>query len=244
MQDKETSLLILSRMVNEIDCPVTAKIRIFNDYQETVEFVQRVEECGVQMITVHGRTLAEKNRNVKEANWSIIKAIKKCLNIPVVANGGIGCYSDISTCLDITSADGVMSSEALLENPKLFCAEGDIKFRNNYVSSQLETAQEYLSLIKQHPIPRKAQTVSAVKSHLFKMLYRFIVAPRNYDLRNALGRCESLDTVEDIFDEVGNRFNMYCDSDKRAVSDGYLNVNTWYDRHKVQTFSEDGEGST
>ena len=44
MQDKETSLNILSQI---IECQVNVKLRIFNDFQEPLEFVQRVEECGV-----------------------------------------------------------------------------------------------------------------------------------------------------------------------------------------------------
>jgi hypothetical protein len=36
-----------------------------------------------------------------------------------------GSYADALECLRITGADAVMSSEALLENPKLFSKSGD-----------------------------------------------------------------------------------------------------------------------
>jgi tRNA-dihydrouridine synthase 1 len=38
----------------------------------------------------------------------------------VFANGGVFTYEDYQKCLEHTKADGVMSSEALLENPALF----------------------------------------------------------------------------------------------------------------------------
>ena len=54
------------------------------------------------------------------ADFSIIKKIKETLNIPVISNGSIATFSDIEYCLNFTKADGVMVSEAILENPAFF----------------------------------------------------------------------------------------------------------------------------
>lgn len=45
--------------------------------------------------------------------------------VPVIANGGIENMDDVIRCLEVTGAAGVMSSEAILENPGLFTKNFD-----------------------------------------------------------------------------------------------------------------------
>ena len=85
------------------------------------------------MLTVHGRTVESNKLFVGSANWDIIRQIKQTLSIPIIANGGIANYSDAIRCLQETGCDGVMSSEALLENPKLFSMEGDPLWSRLYI---------------------------------------------------------------------------------------------------------------
>lgn len=133
------------------------------------------------MLTVHGRTVESSKQYTGPCDWEIITKIKETLAIPVIANGGISCREDALRCLRETGVDGVMSSEALLENPKLFDAEGDRMFRENYIPSQIATVKEYIDILKAHKTPQPLLAVT--RSHLFKMLYRFIDAPKNRDLR-------------------------------------------------------------
>lgn len=94
---------------------------------------------------------------VGAANWDIIKKIKETVSIPVFANGGIFTFEDVDRCLEHTKCDGVMSSEALLENPALFC--GEIKDMDVLALEYIEFSQKY------NPNNRH------IKPHLFKMLY-------------------------------------------------------------------------
>ena len=91
----------------------------------TLDLCRAIEATGVSMLTVHGRTVESNKLFVGSTNWEIIRQIKQTVSIPVIANGGIANYSDAIRCLHETGCDGVMSSEALLENPKLFSLEGD-----------------------------------------------------------------------------------------------------------------------
>lgn len=53
----------------------------------------------------------------RRALTTAARGTTQVLSIPVVANGGVENFEDLSRCLATTGADGVMSSEAALENP-------------------------------------------------------------------------------------------------------------------------------
>ena len=71
------------------------------------------------MLCVHGRLKEQNKQFVGECNWGVVKQIKEALKIPVILNGGIGSKDDVERCMKETGVDGVMSSEAILENPPL-----------------------------------------------------------------------------------------------------------------------------
>lgn len=206
LQDKPKVLNILSVICKEVKSPITAKIRIYDDMKETIEMCQAMEGCGISLLTVHGRTLQQKKQFVGKCNWDVIKEIKNALSIPVIANGGIGCYRDVEKCIRDTGVDGVMSSEALLENPRLFHETGDYQFRCHYVETQFSIALDYLEIAKriseeasirriQGDISQKVlleqekETSKMLRNHMFKFLFRFLDAPNNNDIRSALGSC-------------------------------------------------------
>ena len=68
--------------------PVTAKIRILPDEEQTIDLVRRIELAGAYLITVHGRTKEQKQQMTGKCDWEIIKRIKQTVKIPVIANGG------------------------------------------------------------------------------------------------------------------------------------------------------------
>ena len=111
---------IVSTLSQNLAVPVTCKIRILPEWDQTLALAKLLERSGCSLLTVHGRTKEEKGNLIKHANWEWIRRIKQELVIPVFANGSIGRFEDIQECLDATGCDGVMSSEAVLENPALF----------------------------------------------------------------------------------------------------------------------------
>lgn len=117
------------------------------------------------------------------------------MNIPVVANGGIGSMADVEACRQATGAAAVMSSEALLENPALFCSNVDPK-SGGYLD-QDELARRYLAVCAQHP-PCKGAAM--VRGHLFKMLHHGLRS--NPDLRDDLLVARTLPEMHGVVDRL------------------------------------------
>ena len=145
--------------------PVTCKIRIFPDVAATLDMAKAIEAAGCQMLCVHGRTKEQKKQKICATDWDIIRRIKANANIPVVANGSIGVFADVQRCLEATRVDGVMTAEAILENPWFFGAQAlasEMPFRR-----QLRVTDEYLSLCEEHPPAR----IKIVKKHVMQFLF-------------------------------------------------------------------------
>ena len=229
LPDTDLIQRLLTSMVKELKVPITAKIRRLATDEETLHLCRVIESCGVSLLTVHGRTVENAKLYTSQADWDIIRKVKETVAIPVIANGGISCREDALQCLEYTGADGVMSSEALLENPKLFCEEGDLDFRTNYVRCQLSTATEFLQLVESHALPRALSQV--VRGHLFKFLFRFVDAEKNADFRQLLAEGKYED-MKSIVRRLEERLASVDFDTKAAEEQGWLNNRTWYMRHR------------
>lgn len=166
-------------MVLECKVPVTCKIRILPDDRDTLKLCKAIEEAGASIICVHGRLKEQKKTLTGECEWEIIRLIKQQAKIPIFANGGIYTFEDVQRCLEYTGADGVMSSEALLENPALFSRE---------IPDLDEIALEYLEICKgfDHKEERKM-----IKPHLFKFLHAGLRS--HPDLRSLIGSARTIE---------------------------------------------------
>ena len=225
----------LTAMVKGLDVPVTAKVRRLATDEETIELCQMIEACGVQMLTIHGRRVEENKLFTGPADWAIIKKVVDALSIPVVANGGVSSHEDALKCLEETGAAGVMSSEALLENPRLFSKEGDADFRQNYIQSQLNVAEEYIRLVKCHRLPRPLFQV--VRSHLFKFCFKMLDCPGNGDLREVLAEGD-FDQMQGVVGQLRSRYEAVGMDENMALERGLLGPTNWYYRHRDERASK------
>ncbi len=110
---------IVSSVVNAVDVPVTAKIRSGWDSNSinAVEIARIIEKAGASAICVHPRTRSQGYSG--KADWSVIKAVKDSVLIPVIGNGDIKTYLDAKRMLDETLCDAVMIGRGVLGNPWL-----------------------------------------------------------------------------------------------------------------------------
>ncbi|KAF7721358.1 hypothetical protein EC973_004839 [Apophysomyces ossiformis] len=92
---------ILINLVNNLDVPVTCKIRLLESKEKTLELVKMIESTGVKALTVHCRTRDQ--RSSEKANWEALKDIVNTVKtIPVVVNGDIFDYEDIAMVKELT----------------------------------------------------------------------------------------------------------------------------------------------
>ncbi|MCC6745125.1 MAG: tRNA-dihydrouridine synthase family protein, partial [Acidobacteria bacterium] len=111
---------ILRGIYRSISIPMTVKIRTGwnEDFINCVEVAKLIEDCGGQMIAVHGRT---KEQGYKGwSDWNRIAAVKRAVSIPVVGSGDVVTPAGALARLDETGVDGVMIGRGAIANPFIF----------------------------------------------------------------------------------------------------------------------------
>jgi hypothetical protein len=209
---------MVNMLHNNLKVPVTCKIRILRDPQQTLALALRLQEAGCSLLTVHGRTKEMKKDLVGVNDFAMIARIKAALRIPVFSNGGIETYADVQKCLSDTGVDGVMSSESVLENPALFSGIGSDPKSPQLTPSQQRLAAEYMELAQKYP------TKHTVRPHLFKLLFKQLT--HHTDVRDFLAFCDG--------DGLPMVLSKLAEKDK-AMKDPtvYDRTPSWYNRFRA-----------
>ncbi len=117
LRDESLVARVLTAVVGAVDVPVTLKIRTgWDEKSKNVERIARIaEDCGIAMLTVHGRTRAQMFHG--HANWEDIGRAKAAVSIPVIGNGDIVDGDSAREMIRVSGCDGVMVGRAVQGNP-------------------------------------------------------------------------------------------------------------------------------
>jgi len=111
---------ILEAVIAAVDVPVTLKIRTgpAPERRNAVRIARIAEECGVQLLAIHGRTRA--CGFAGHAEYDTIAEVKASVRLPVIANGDIETPAQARAVLERTGADGLMIGRAAFGRPWIF----------------------------------------------------------------------------------------------------------------------------
>ncbi len=151
LQDIPKMVSMTSEIVKSTDLPVTVKTRLGwnEDNKHIVEVAERLQDIGIQAISIHGRTRKQMYKG--EADWTLISEVKNNarIYIPVFGNGDIDSPEKAKMMKDRYNVDGMMIGRAAIGNPWIF----------NEIKHFLKTGEK----LKE---PSLDERVAACKQHL------------------------------------------------------------------------------
>lgn len=155
--DPDRTVRLAERIVAAVkrdNVPVTAKIRLGWNHSCLVgpDLARRLENIGIQTITVHGRTTEQRFKGAVDLK-GIAEVVAAVDHIPVIGNGDVREPDDVVTMIAETGCAGVMIGRGALRTPWLF-----------------SRADRLLRTGDPGPEPTHAEKVRLMRKHLELML--------------------------------------------------------------------------
>lgn len=210
LKDIPKMVSMTKEIVEATNLPVTVKTRLGWDEssKHIVEVAERLQDVGIQAISVHGRTRKQMYKG--EADWSLIAAIKENsrMHIPVFGNGDVDSPETAKHKKDTYGVDGIMIGRASIGYPWIF---NEIKhFLNTGERLAKPTMKERLDLCREHldfSLKWKGQILGVVETRRhYTNYFKHIPNFKEYRMRlvTANDPHEIFDTLNEIEHSFGN----------------------------------------
>ena len=122
LQNIPKLLEITKKVVDAVKLPVTVKTRLgWNQDQLIItELAEQLQDCGIQALTIHGRTRAQMYTG--EADWTLIGEVKRNprIHIPILGNGDITSPEEAKAAFERYGVDAIMVGRATFGRPWIF----------------------------------------------------------------------------------------------------------------------------
>ncbi len=115
-RDVHATAAVLGAIVDAVDVPVTAKMRLGWDAQSinAPDLARALADVGVAAVTVHGRT--RRQGYAGDADWAEIARVKESVDIPVIGSGDVDEPDLIRRRIREGVVDGVVVARGMLGN--------------------------------------------------------------------------------------------------------------------------------
>jgi tRNA-dihydrouridine synthase B len=149
MRDEIHAARILEATVKAVKIPVTLKMRMGWNHQNlnAPRLAKIAEECGIKMVTVHGRTRCQFYEG--QADWSFIRSVKDAVKLPVIANGDICEFANVDKALEESGADGVMIGRGAYGKP-WFLQQTIDYLRDGVISAAPSLHKQFMTLVEHY----------------------------------------------------------------------------------------------
>ena len=122
LRNPELMLEITRAVAAAVKIPVTVKTRLGwdNDSKIIVDLAERLQDCGIAALTIHGRTRAQMYTG--DADWTLIGAVKNNprMHIPIIGNGDVVSATTCKKAFDDSGVDAVMIGRGSIGSPWIF----------------------------------------------------------------------------------------------------------------------------
>jgi tRNA-dihydrouridine synthase len=118
MADIDRAAALIRRLRPHTHRRLSVKLRtgLSDNFEYLVRFCRRLEEEGLDLITLHPRTAKEKFK--RRARWGYVSALKRELRIPVAGNGDIASVEEMLSRSE--ECDAVMVGRLAVRRPWVF----------------------------------------------------------------------------------------------------------------------------
>ena len=212
LQNIPLLLDITKAVVNAVKIPVTVKTRLGWDSEHKCifELAERLQDCGIQALTIHGRTRAQMYTG--EADWTLIGEVKKNprMHIPIIGNGDVTSPERARDCFDEYGVDAVMVGRASFGRPWIFREIRHYLDTGELLSSDELSFDWKLNQLKEQVLQSveridEYRGILHIRRHLaatplFKGLYNF------RDTRIRMLRAENVADLFAVLDEIKEKW--------------------------------------
>lgn len=214
MREPDKMVSITERIVKAVRKPVTVKTRLGwdEDSKIIVPLAERLQDAGIQALTIHGRTRCQMYKGV--ADWSLIGEVRANprMHIPVIGNGDISSAQTAKSRFEDYGVDAVMVGRASFGHPWIFSeikhllATGE-EMPQLSVAERVALAKKHFALSLQYKGPTRG--IYEMRRHLscyFKGL------PDIKDTRMRLVTTMDSNEVVSILDDIVEKWSS-CELD-------------------------------
>lgn len=203
LNDIPKMIKLTEAVVKSVNIPISVKTRLgYSDEDKPiVEVAERLQDIGVQLLSIHGRTRSQMYKGT--ADWNLIGKVKNNprMHIPVFGNGDIDSAEKMLEYKNRYGVDGILIGRAAMGNPFIFkqCKQilNNQPIETFSVQERTEVCKEHIEGLKRWRGERYALLeMRKFYSGYFRELKNF----KPYRIR--LVTAESYDEINDILCEV------------------------------------------